>query len=188
MTAEEAVIAVTDALADLGISYMLVGSFSTNHYGIPRSTKDADFVVELGDSSIVAVAKRLGPGFRLDPQISFETITGTLRHELSVVDNPFRVEIFHLSVDPHDQERFRRRLRFAFHGREAWLPTAEDVIITKLRWAAIAGRPKDRQDALDVIAVQDVEGAIDWNYVHSWCDRHGTRDLLDEVRRSIPPL
>ena len=75
----------------------------------------------------------------------------------------------------------------ALLGRTVWLPTVEDVIITKLRWAAVAGRSKDRDDARDVIAVQDVEGAIDWDYVHAWCDRHGTRGLLDEVRRSIPP-
>jgi hypothetical protein len=62
------------------------------------------------------------------------------------------------------------------------VPTAEDVIITKLRWA----RPKDRTDVSEVIAVQ--AGLIDWDYVHSWTDRHGTTGLLEEIRRSIPPL
>jgi len=27
---------------------------------------------------------------------------------------------------------------------------------------------------------------VDWEYVFRWCDRHGTRGLLDEIRRSIP--
>ena len=36
-----------DALTASGIAYLLAGSFSSNYYGIPRSTKDADFVVEL---------------------------------------------------------------------------------------------------------------------------------------------
>ena len=31
---------------------MVVGSMSSNIYGIPRSTKDADFVIELGNQSI----------------------------------------------------------------------------------------------------------------------------------------
>jgi hypothetical protein len=38
----------------------------------------------------------------------------------------------------------------------------------------------------NVIAVQGE--AIDWDYVYSWCDRHGTRALLDEIRASIPPI
>jgi hypothetical protein len=69
---------------------------------------------------------------------------------------------------------------------EAWIPTVEDVIITKLRWAERAGRQKDRNDLQTVIRVQSDQ--IDWNYIYSWADRHGTRALLDEIRNSIPPI
>jgi hypothetical protein len=48
------------------------------------------------------------------------------------------------------------------------------------------GRARDRDDVRNVIAVQG--GALDWPYIHSWCDRHGTRQLLDDVRKSIPPI
>ena len=40
MTSEEATVAVIDALEALSIPYMLVGSFSSNYYGIGRSTTD----------------------------------------------------------------------------------------------------------------------------------------------------
>jgi hypothetical protein len=185
MTTDEAALAVVDALEALGIPYMLVGSFSSNYYGIGRSTLDADFVVQLDLKRATEVAERLGPSFRLDPQTSFETTTMTTRHIVEVVGTPFKIELFHLSEDAHDQERFRRRRRAALLGREVSLPTAEDVIITKLRWALRGGRSKDRDDVRAVIAVQG--GRIDWGYVHSWCDRHGTRELLDEIRLSIPP-
>ena len=59
MNIEEAFLAVVDALEDLAVSYMLGGSISSSYYGIPRSTKDADFVIELGSQSIGAVAMRL---------------------------------------------------------------------------------------------------------------------------------
>jgi hypothetical protein len=48
MSAGEAVLTVIEALEACGITYILVGSYSTNAYGIPRSTQDADFVIELG--------------------------------------------------------------------------------------------------------------------------------------------
>jgi hypothetical protein len=64
--------------------------------------------------------------------------------------------------------------------------TAEDVIITKLRWAVNAERNKDIDDVKDVIAVQ--ANQIDWDYVDKWCDVHGTRKLLDEIRASIPEI
>jgi hypothetical protein len=69
---------------------------------------------------------------------------------------------------------------------ETFLPGPEDVIITKLRWAQRAGRGKDIDDVQKVIAVQ--ANRIDWEYVNKWCDLHGTRSLLDEIRASIPPI
>src|SRR5262249_44638762 len=146
MTSKDVVVAVIDALGAAGVAFMLVGSFSTNRYGIPRSTKDADFVVELGDTTIASVARHFPPGVRLDPQLSFETVTMTRKFEATVEGSPFTVELFLLSRDEHDLERFRRR-RDTLLGREVDLPTPEDLIITKLRW----GRPKDLDDARDVI-------------------------------------
>ena len=76
--------------------------------------------------------------------------------------------------------------RLCSWDRRVWLPTPEDVIVTKLRWALMANRSKDRDDARDVIAVQG--GRLDWDYVQRWCERHGTRVLLDEVRASVPEI
>ncbi len=186
MTGNEATLAVIDALEALAIPYMLVGSLSSNVYGVPRSTHDADFVIECGVEFLPRLAAHLGAAFRLDPQMTFETATLTQRHILAVIGVPFKIELFHLSDDPHDQERFRRRRRVQTMGREISMPTAEDVIITKLRWVLNLRRTKDRDDVRDVVAVQGAN--IDWPYVYSWCDQHGTRALLDEIRRSIPPL
>ena len=111
MNSDEATAAVIDALDALQIPYMLVGSYSTNLYGIPRSTQDADIVVQLRPGDLTELAQRLGPPFRLDPQMAFEAATATNRYVLRLDDNPFTIELFLLSDDPHDQERFARRRR-----------------------------------------------------------------------------
>ncbi len=46
----EATVPVIEALEACEIPYMLVGSYSSNAYGIARSTQDADFVIELARS------------------------------------------------------------------------------------------------------------------------------------------
>lgn len=183
---DDAVLAVIDALEALGVDYMLVGSFSSNLYGIPRSTKDADFVVQFKDSSISALAMRLGPSFQLDPQASFEMISATTMHVLRYVGTPFSVELFLLSSDPHDLARFERRRAESMLGRNVFVPSVEDVIITKLRWLGSIRRPKDREDIRSILAVQRPN--IDWNYVHSWCDQHGTRPLLEEIIQTLPEV
>jgi hypothetical protein len=187
MTAMESICVVLDALDTANIPYMLTGSLASIHYGIVRSTKDADIVVNLAGKRIQDVVRQLDSSFVLDRQITFETVTGTTRHIVDVPSIPFRIEFFLLSSDPHDQERFQRRRKVNLlpMGRQVWLPTVEDVVIAKLCWAQRAARGKDRDDIRDVLAVQGAS-ALDWEYVYHWCDIHGTRALLDEIRSEIP--
>ena len=185
----EATRRVVDKFIELGVNHMVVGGLSSNAYGIPRSTKDADIVLAVDAKTLFETAEQLGPEFVIDGQGSFEMVTGTMRYHLRVPAIAFEVELFMLSNDPHYQARFERRRRIFSRqiGCEIIVPTAEDVIIMKLRWAKIAKRGKDSDDVRDVIAVQGDE-ALDWDYIHHWCGQHGTRELLDEIRASIPPI
>jgi len=132
MTAAECVIAVSAALDRLGIPFMIVGSFSSNVYGIARSTKDADFAIQLGDRSIGSLAAALASDFILDAQLAFETATGTTKFRLTHRDTEFTIELFALRQNPHDQSRFARRVLRDIGGQRVYVPTAEDVVITKL--------------------------------------------------------
>lgn len=185
MTSDEAVSQVLDVLESLEIPYMIVGSLASTQFGIQRSTKDADIVVELGTRPISTITRELGGAFKLNPQIMFETVTGTTRQVVDIPEIPFVIEFFRLSSEDYDQERFARRRRMAINqfGREAWVLTPEDVIVTKLRWADRAARGKDADDVRDVITVQ--EEFLDWDYIHRWCDQHETRDLLVRIQASI---
>jgi hypothetical protein len=180
MTAEQIVYHAIAALEAAGVPYMVVGSFSSNLYGVARSTRDADFVVELGTKSPTEIADRLGADFLLDPQMSFETITGTYRFIASHRTSAFKVEFFLLSDDPHDRERFPRRTLEPLGDGQAYVATPEDVIVTKLRWSKGGNRKKDVDDVRNVIRVSGA--TIDWTYVERWCDAHGTRVLLDRTR------
>lgn len=186
MDIQAAVVTMVDALGGEQIPYMLVGSFSTSYWGIPRSTKDGDFVIAADGKLVQLLRQRLGPQYVFDPQRSFESVTATQRRIVTVWGTDLKIELFDLSRQPHDQERFARRVTTSWMGRQVVIPTAEDVIITKLYWALNAGRGKDRDDARDVIAVQGER--LDFEYIHRWADEHGTRELLDEIRRSIPPI
>ena len=165
---------------------MLVGSFSSNYFGIPRSTEDADFVIEVGPDTIARIAERLAPPLRIDRKMSFETVTMTIRNVVSIDGNAFKVELFHLDDGEFSQTRLQRRHRLAFHGRQAWFPSVEDVVVQKLRWLGLGNRDKDRGDLRDILHV--CHGRIDWPYVHGWAGKHGTRALLDDLRAHLPEV
>lgn len=184
MKSEEILLTCIDALERCALPYMLVGSLSVNLYAPPRSTQDVDFVVEMNSGALRRLLAELGPRFRLDPQSRFETVTGTPRHIIDVDEDFFHVELFQLSDDAFDRERFRRRVRVHLLGRDAFAPTAEDVVVMKLRWSRQGHRSKDLEDARNIILTQ--ADNLDWDYIHRWAAEHGTRELLDEIRASLP--
>ncbi len=177
MTGFDAVVRLIDILDARAVEYMLVGSLASNLYGILRSTNDADFVLALPAASLGPIVKELGKGYRLDPQISFEAITGTIRRVVYSPPGNLTLETFQLSDDSFDQERFARRVRIRVEAfdRTVSVPTAEDII-NKLQWS----RPKDFEDAFGVLAVQ--RDRLDWTYLEKWTTAHGTRERLEELK------
>ena len=151
MSIQSIVEQVIDALNDLSVPYMLRGSLATNLYVISRSTADADFVVQLDKHAATDLARRLGPDFKLDPQMSFETNTATSRFVFIHDIEEFSIEFFLLSNDPHDQERSRRRRQHRAWSRDIHAATAEDIIVMKVRWLTMSRRIKDREDAVAVV-------------------------------------
>jgi hypothetical protein len=87
-----------------------------------------------------------------------------------------------LGHDEHAQTRFRRRLPSEVFGQPTFVPTAEDVVIMKVRWADHLAQSKDLEDLDAVIRVQ--AGKLDWAYIESWCARHGTLDLVRTLRKN----
>ena len=182
MNGTEALVALARAFDDAGMAYMIVGSYSSNFYGIPRSTKDADLVVNLDQADWKKLTSILPAGLELEEQSGFEMVTSTRKELIRVENSVFEIELFHLSKDEHDSARFNRRHRVSITpDAEVYLPTAEDVIIQKLRWSRGAKRPKD---FADVVAVMQVQGParLDWSYIEEWCGKHETLDLLAEAK------
>lgn len=184
MTNTEAIAAMIDALNASGIEYMITGSLASSHYGIPRLSLDADFVVEPGNEPIPRRLAEVSPLIRVDPQMSFETVTHTYRHLATISGSPFKLELFLLSDDEHDRTRFSRRVQIEFMNRKTWIASPEDVVITKLRWAISGNRAKDVLDVHNVLVM--MRDHLDWNYVRSWCGRHGSLTLLDEILAKLP--
>ena len=183
MTVSEAIRIVLTLLERRGGDYLLVGGIAAIHHGIPRFTKDADFVVSMSAEALAAFLAEMPPGFRVDPQARMELFTGTMRWVVNVPAADYDMEFFLLGSDPHYAEEFRRRerVRLPVVEMDAWLASAEAIIIQKLRWL----RLKDQQDIEGIVGLKG--RALDFPYIEKWCAIHGTQARLDELRRLIPP-
>lgn len=138
MKLEELAIQVIEAAETLGVDFMAVGAIAAGAYGIPRSTRDVDFLVSIRiPGAVNALIAQLDSCVQFDPQVVFDTITWGRRHiGQSRGTPPFKVELFETFDDPFVDSEFGRRQRVfvPMLNRSTWLPTPEDVIVQKLRW------------------------------------------------------
>jgi hypothetical protein len=110
MNSEQAVAHVITCLEELGIEYMLVGALSCNVYGVPRASADADLVIDLGERNVLECVSKLGPEFKLDPQLSFEMLTGSHRNVVHFLPTGFDIELFRLT-EQHDTTALLEQLK-----------------------------------------------------------------------------
>lgn len=176
MTEEELLVDCLRRLEGSGIDYMLVGSMASNFWGVPRSTHDIDFVIEYGETQIAAIISAFQDDFFIQ-EVSVRT---GLRppHQFNALDNrsALKVDFFRVAGDEYEFERFRRRKRVSLFNQPAWMATAEDVLLHKLRWHKIS--PIDRQltDARGILLVSG--DVLDQTYLEDWAERIGVMDLL----------
>ena len=184
MTIYEIVHEVLQPLDRNGTDYLLVGAIATGAWAIPRSTTDADFVVSAPAAEVDRLLSSLPRQFKIDPQSRLEPFTGTMRWVINVEGTEFKVEVFLQGNDPHHIEERRRKklVHLKMLNRTAWIPTAEDIIIQKLRWS----RKKDLQDVEDILSVSGK--SLDLSYIEKWCREHGTWERFEEIRHSIPEI
>lgn len=182
MWSPDAVGMVIDALNQLGSNYIVTGSLASNAYGEPRGTIDADFVLHVKSDEMQRLRKLLKAHFVAEEQMAFETVTGKTQHKFRYAPTKFLIEVFEADLsDPHERSRFDRRQPSTMVGRPTFFPTAEDVIVQKLRWFKRIRRAKDRDDVRNVLIHQ--WKTLDWQYLEHWCREHETLDLLNEIKQ-----
>jgi len=177
----DALFRVFDALEALEIPYMVVGSFASTFWGRPRTTHDADLVVEIPQDKAAELAHRLAPDFYAPDFVVEEAIRKRDQFNAIYLASAFKVDFWLLKDAPYDRERFHRRLLGMLFQREVWISSPEDVILSKLQWHLISGSERQLQDALEVYEVQ--EPYLEQEYLDRWARALGMPELLDRIRQ-----
>ena len=162
-----------------GVTYYLTGSMASNYWGIPRTTHDLDFVVQLPMSAVPRIIQEFSGDFYIEEAAMRAAYQPP--HQFNAIDtrSSLKVDFWLPKPEPFDREMLRRRVRVTFFEEPAWITTAEDVILHKLLWNGIT--PSDRQlgDAAGVLAVQ--AAALDINYLRHWARELKLSDSLDRL-------
>lgn len=173
---------VTATLDEIGVPYMLTGSYASSLQGQPRATHDVDLVVSLHPSQI----EQLLSAFPADHYyFSADAVNEAVRDRrmFNILDTQEgdKIDFRMLTDDPFDQERFERRITIPIGERSIQVSTPEDTILMKLKWAADSGG-SERQ-TVDARRVYEVSrDGIDEEYLARWALALGVSEALAQIR------
>ncbi|MEJ7847585.1 MAG: hypothetical protein WKF92_05810 [Pyrinomonadaceae bacterium] len=149
-------------------------------YSIYRMTADIDIVLELQSSHPQILIDNLEPDYYI-PHNSMRRAIDTERmfnviHE----ETSFKVDCVLRKSTPFQVTAFERRQRLDFHGMEVNIITAEDLILSKLLWAADSKSEKQLTDVKNLMRNQ-----LDVGYIEMWAKKLAVKDACDQCRREI---
>ncbi|HOW67875.1 MAG TPA: hypothetical protein P5186_20900 [Candidatus Paceibacterota bacterium] len=186
MTEQELLLDCLRRLNQLGIAYMLTGSMASNAWGIPRTTHDLDFVVQLPPSQTGALAKAFGVDYFVDEPAIHAAYSSPYQFNILHIPSALKIDFWMLRPLPFEQEMFRRRQRINVLGEFAWLATPEDVILHKLHWHRLTPSERQLGDVAGIVAVQ--QGRLDEGYLHQWAREIDVSDLVTDALAGKLPL
>jgi len=185
----EVALAVAEALERLGIAYFLGGSLASSVQGEPRATNDIDFVVDLSEAAVPALAAELGPDFEVDVLALAEAARRRGSWNVFYLPSLMKVDLFLRGAQPFDASEFQRRAPVeVLPGRTLVLKSAEDSILRKLLWFRDGGAVSTTQWR-DVVEILRVSGpGLDAAYLGEWAGRLALGDLLARAREDASGL
>ncbi len=183
MTVEQVVDLVLTLLDECGIPYMVAGSWASNVHGMPRATYDADVVVELDRESLNVLVDAVDDQFYVSREAAVDALHRRGMFNLVHLDSGFKIDLIVRKSRPYSREEFARRRKSPLAGRDRWLASPEDVVLTKLEWSRAGESERQYRDALDVARVQGA--ALDGDYLRRWASDLALGDLLERFFRDL---
>jgi hypothetical protein len=175
------ILTVARVLDDLAVPYLLGGSLASSLHGIPRSTQDADLVVDLRPEHVLPLVAALAPEFYIDADRAADAVRRLASFNVIHLTTMTKVDLFVLKDDPLSRLEMERRQFVALPapaGVRLPVATAEDIVLQKLLWFRAGGEVSDRQ-WLDLLGVLKVKrGQLDISYIERWAAELGLGDLL----------
>ena len=164
---------VVARLGGAGIAYRLTGSVAMSVYAEPRMTRDIDIVVELETRDGARVAELFSPDYYVSDEAVRAAIAASGLFNVFNLDKLVKVDLIVRRDDSFQRHQFNRRSRHDLGGFSVSVIGKEDLILSKLLWAAAGESGFQLRDVRKLLA-----SGADAAYLHRWSVTLGVAVLL----------
>jgi hypothetical protein len=186
----EVLLDFTFVLTELGIQYVVVGSFASSARGFQRSTRDVDILAKIDLDQVDLIFERLAGHYYVD-RLSIQSAVLNRSHFNAIhLDSMFKVDVFVPSdSDLLSKQQLNRHLPERLSPDSdaiVFMATAEDTVLAKLIWYRKGDQVSDRQWA-DVLGIIRLQGErLDRVYLRDWAAQLGLTELLNHALDESP--
>lgn len=170
-----------NALEQVGVEYMIVGSLASSVHGLPRATRDADIIVAITPQQVTKLAAMLRPRFYMSEEAALEAIHRGTSFNAIHEETFYQIDLFVMRPTPFHKSQFERREYIEIDPeRKIAMPfqSAEDTILSKLDWFRQGHEVSERQwqDVMGILRAQ--RERLDYPYLRHWAATLGIDELL----------
>jgi len=161
---------ICNKLESLHIPYMITGGSAVGFWGHIRTTMDIDMVIQMRISQVDTFLAAVKEEAYVDIQTVKEAVKSKSTFNIIPNETLFKVDIILLDEgNDYEVRKFERRIKMNFQGREIYVITPEDLVISKLIWSKSAGGSERQIKDCESIWKLNQEN-IDTNYINKWID------------------
>ncbi|MDI6784832.1 MAG: DUF6036 family nucleotidyltransferase, partial [bacterium] len=93
----------------------------------------------------------------------------------------FRIDLFSLSNDVYEIEKFNNRIKLNFQGKDIFVISPEDLIITKLLWSKSAGGSE--KQILDCKSIYQLNyETLNKTYIQNWIGKLQLEEEFEKIK------
>ncbi len=178
---------VVENLQQAGIDYVICGSIAASFYGVERSTQDADIIIDPTEEQLTNFLKLLGDTYYVSSDAVFEALKQSTMFNIIDVENAWKADLIIRKKTDFYTEEFYRKRKEKLLGKDLYILSPEDTILSKLEWAKNSHSEQQFRDALEVAIIQ--WSNLEWDYLHNWAEKlqlkNSFEQLLEQAKRLL---
>ncbi len=145
---------IAAAFDAVGVHYAVVGSVASSFHGEPRGTQDIDILARILSYDVASLASQFPEDeFYFDRDMVLDSLKS--RQPFNIIDlrTMWKADVI-LPKEPYAGEQLARRQRVDLAGVPLYIATAEDTVISKMRWSKLAESERQINDVAGIVRVR----------------------------------
>lgn len=172
---------VVAALDACDVPYMATGGVALLAHGEPRFTADADLVIAPTAASLECFLSRRETDWYVSAEAAREALRERGMFNLVETTTGWKADLILAPDDAFAAESFSRRRSISALGVTLVGISPEDLVLSKLRWAATTDSERQIRDAFSVLAVHRAD--LDETYLRRAARELGVSETLERLLR-----